>query len=128
MESEHTKESYRITMAGCSIKNASFDRGTVSYIHNGNEFLTDVCTVWKNGDHQEDLANFTLVGDAFSVARETGLTPKELQKSHAELLEALEIVYKQSGIIWDSKPLKDFEVGCMLHIITKAINNATKSN
>lgn len=89
MESKHTRENYRVTMAGCSIKNASFDKGTVAYIHNGKEFLTDVCTVWKNGNHQEDLDNFNLVSEAFTVARETNMTPRELQKSHAELLEAL---------------------------------------
>lgn len=77
---------------------------------------------------EESKANAQLMVDAFNVTNETGLTPRELQKSHAELLEALELVYKQSGIIWDSKPLRDFEVGCMLHIITKAIKNATKSN
>jgi len=41
-----------------------------------------------------------------------------------DLLEALKIVEKQSGITWDSKKGKDFEVGAMLHIIREAIKKA----
>tara|TARA_R110000868_G_scaffold323166_1_gene584122 strand:- start:47 stop:412 length:366 start_codon:yes stop_codon:yes gene_type:complete len=34
--------------------------------------------------------NAQLIADAFNVTNETNMTPRELQKSHAELLEALE--------------------------------------
>lgn len=123
MESKHTRESYRVTMAGCSIKNASFDKGTVAYIHNGKEFLTDVCTVWKNGNHQEDLDNFNLVSEAFTVARETNMTPRELQKSHAELLAACRLVLKwKTDSNGETPELASF----ISEPLKQAISNATK--
>jgi hypothetical protein len=50
--------------------------------------------------------NAQLIADAFNVTNETGLTPRELQKSHAELLDALETVRLQVGQLkhnWDYK-------------------------
>lgn len=46
------------------------------------------------------------------------------EEGKQDLLEALLIVEKQSGVIWDSKKGKDFQVGSMLHIIREAINKA----
>ena len=37
----------------------------------------------------QQISNFELIADAFNVTNETGMTPRELQESHAELLEAL---------------------------------------
>lgn len=41
-----------------------------------------------------------------------------------DLLEALQIVEKQSDIIWDSKKEEDFKVDVMLFTIRQAINKA----
>ena len=59
--------------------------------------------LWVDGDVEDTLtvihnetvfgeteANAQLIADSFNVTNETGLTPKELQKSHSELLDALE--------------------------------------
>jgi hypothetical protein len=77
---------------------------------------------------EEDLANAQLMVDAFNVTNETNKTPRELQKSHAELLEALEFaheiiltsqkrLFNLGGFQLDKTPIKYVE---------QAIKNATK--
>jgi hypothetical protein len=63
-----------------------------------------------------DIGNFISQDEAKANAKLIAAAPK--------LLEALQIIERQSGIIWDSKSGKDFEVGCMLHIINEAIKSA----
>lgn len=74
----------------------------------------------------EGYANAEFIAEAFNVANETGMTPRELQKSHAELLEAL-------GSIKDlhSRHYKFYSLGNGFieeadEVIEKAITNATK--
>ena len=75
---------------------------------------------------EEQQSNAQLIAEAGTVANATGLTPRQLLEQRDSLLEALEIVKKQSGIIWDSKPGQDFHVGGMMHIITQAIEKTKK--
>jgi len=47
----------------------------------------------KELSQQEDIANATLIAEAFNVANETGLSPVELMEQNRELLTALKKLY-----------------------------------
>jgi hypothetical protein len=79
MKSKHTKGDVKFNEYGKIVTNKK-DTIVVSGV-----MLTG------RGDAEPD-ANAQLIVDAFNVTNETGLTPRELQKSHAELLEVLEKV------------------------------------
>jgi hypothetical protein len=70
---------------------------------------------------EEDLANAQLMVDAFNVTNETNMTPRELQKSHAELLVALERVHNIENRAFE---LRGFDVVRFKSVIQQAIKNA----
>lgn len=65
--------------------------------------------------------NFKLIADAFNVTNETGMTPRELQKSHAELLDALKMAKYEIETAGGATPRTH-----LMPTIERAINNATK--
>ena len=73
------------------------------------------------GEIEEVEANAQLVADAFNVTNETNKTPRELQKSHDELLEALERVHNIENMVFG---LKGFDVIRFKSYIQQAIKNA----
>lgn len=78
MKSKHTKEY-------ASYKNTYLNGSAGFEILKGNDGEAISDFVYTEPDAQ-------LIADAFNVTNETGFTPRELQKSHAELLEALMFV------------------------------------
>ena len=82
MESKHTKGIVKFNEYGkiITIENQTILTSGVSITGRGNE---------------EVEANAQLIADAFNVTNETNKTPRELQKSHAELLEALKAITRE---------------------------------
>ena len=66
------------------------DSTRISTTRNGN-ILRVIASVNRNKyiEDEEATSNAQLIVDTFNVTNETNMTPRELQKSHAELLEAL---------------------------------------
>lgn len=76
MESKHSRG--RFVADGMSVR---LDSDKVEYL----------LLISKDADRKEEAeANAQLIADAFNVTNETGMTPRELQKSHQELLESIE--------------------------------------
>ena len=89
MESKHTKGkcSKRISRGG-------------KYIYVSCDWI-DFARIVRKVDgfvDEQGTANANIIVDAFNVTNETNKTPRELQKSHAELLDALEKVSTNMAI------------------------------
>lgn len=76
MKAKHTKGEWRV-----SIIAEGDNPRRVSY-----SLQETIDTLRPNETHD---ANAKLIADAFNVTNETGMTPRELQENHAELLGAL---------------------------------------
>jgi hypothetical protein len=79
---------------------------------------------------EEDLANAQLMVDAFNVTNETNKTPRELQKSHDELLEAAEMFFDRmptdwGDLIFNGRLTLNIDADAV-DAIESAIKNATK--
>lgn len=70
--------------------------------------------------------NMTVPSETLEFMKDAAIQKlnNKTQDINKKLLFALEMVEKQSGIIWDSKPGLDYQVGSMLHIIREAIKDA----
>lgn len=115
MKSKHTKGLCESTGKGSKRRYIKINNRQIALVHSDSAFTEDISS-------DENEANAQLIADAFNVTNETGLTPRELQKSHAELLELLEKVDLDMAI--------DNAIGSKvydknLHLkINNAINNA----
>ena len=75
--------------------------------------------------------NIRLIEECSLVTNETGLTPRELQKSHAELLEFLALLVNDCDSYHTKEPLshsefkeKEYNTSQILHYCRQAIKNA----
>ena len=110
MKSKHTKGVIKLSNRIRSHKTLSGD------------LWSDFAKVYVRTDglkSKEGLANAQLMADAFNVTNETGLTPRELQQSHAELLRGLKIAMRASR--WT-----DYSKGSEYDIAKTILEKATK--
>lgn len=114
MKSKHTKGLLSLNQYGKITK------------ENGHNLVISGVSLTGNEDGSEENANRDILLEAFNVTNETGMTPRELQKSHQELLDALnKIKYLHS------KHYKFHRIGNGFieeadEVIEQAIDNATK--
>lgn len=119
MESKHTRGEFELSNNGCyfDVKCRNDER-----IFSANVFLY---RIGKRGEvisistSSENKSNAKLIADAFNVANETGMTPRELQASHKELVEAL----KEYLRILKASPIRFVDTEERLE---QALKNATK--
>ena len=83
--------------------------------------VTSGVMITGRGD-EEPEANAQLIADTFNVTNETNKTPRELQKSHDELLDALEGMRNQ----FKGKETNGFLERLSISNAEQAIKNATK--
>jgi hypothetical protein len=88
-------------------------------IRYGYELITTFVYHLKQTDMKDTI--YQLGVQSLQVKNETGLTPRELQKSHAELLEALKYILEYSENLKIKHPSMSVVNGCA----KQAINNAT---
>lgn len=104
------------------------DLTRISTTGNGN-LLRVIASVNRNKyiEREEASANAQLIADAFNVTNETGMTPRELQARHVQLLEALaEISLGQGAYDTDILRHANNTIEIMKSIVEQAINNANK--
>lgn len=125
MKSKHTKG-----FIGIERTSSTLWVGTLKGNGKVNEIICDFdIEGMKISAVENSLANAQLICDAFNVANETGMTPRELQKSHAEMLEALEELV---GIKAECLNYADYandaseEIAWAFNDAEQAITNATK--
>lgn len=105
MKSKHTKKEVELS-----------NETTGLFIKESNTYDRAICHFY---DRHDAKGNALIMADAINVTNETGLTPRELQKSHDELLEALESI---NELLRQSS---QYELACKT-IAEQAIKNATK--
>tara|TARA_R110000796_G_C14278115_1_gene402244 strand:+ start:152 stop:442 length:291 start_codon:yes stop_codon:yes gene_type:complete len=88
-------------------------KGIASYKESSPKFISGF--VYTEVDAQ-------LIADSFNVTNETGMTPRELQKSHDELLEALVSIKRSMHSHPDCEDGSEFSD--MVSIANQAIKNA----
>jgi hypothetical protein len=115
MKSEHTKGEAK------SVKrfDKNYDQEVFDIDIEHHEAIASTFTYWTKKGEAE--ANAQLMIDAFNVTNETNKTPRELQKSHDELLEALKLVRLELGQIphnWD------YRAKTFMSSVDQAIKNA----
>jgi hypothetical protein len=107
------------------------DSTRISTTRNGN-ILRVIASVNRNKyiEDEEATSNAQLIVDTFNVTNETNMTPRELQKSHAEMLEALTQSINDLRKIGENTLKKGHPLyGLMMGIVyqhEQAIKNATK--
>jgi hypothetical protein len=127
MKSKHTRGEFNYC-------NSSIDPKKHNYAiiaDGGTSLIADVYrkTNWNGKkmieDNSQSEANAQLIADAFNVTNETNKTPRELQKSHDELLDAL--IESRVQIEYLHDKFKETGSGNgVLFNINRAIKNATK--
>jgi hypothetical protein len=107
MKSKHTKVEVHIS-----------NEPTGLFIKNKNTHERAICHFY---DREDAIPNAEIMCESINVTNETGLTPRELQKSHAELLDALKYILEYSENLKIKHPSMSVVNGCA----KQAIANAT---